>query len=145
MEDLETMNKEVETCARHLGSAQVEVMAYACTAGSFLEGRSFDEKIKRRISKASGGVPAIPTSSAIVEALQSLGLRKLSVATPYTSEVNQRLQTFLEENGFRVLNLAGKQHVDSREIGDDLPEEILDFARQNVSCEADGMLLSCTN
>jgi maleate isomerase len=145
VEALAAMNKEVETCAKYLASAAVDIIVYACTAGSFLEGVAFDEKVKRRISEASGGTLAVPTSSAVIEALRLLGLRKLSVATPYTPEVNVRLQAFLEGNGFQVLNLAGKRHVNSREIGDDLPEAIVEFARENFSPKADGMLLSCTN
>jgi len=142
---LETMNNEVETCAKYLGSAAVDIIVYACTAGSFLEGVAFDEKVKRRISEASGGTLAIPTSSAVIEALRFLGLRKLSVATPYAPEVNARLRVFLEGNGFHVVNLAGQPHADSRQIGDDLPEDIFEVARQHCSPEADGMLLSCTN
>jgi maleate cis-trans isomerase len=142
---LETMNKEVETCAKYLASAAVEVIAYACTAGSFVGGADFDERVRRRISEASGGIPAVPTSSALLQALRLLRLRKLSVATPYTREVNARLWVFLEGNGFHAVNLAGQPHADSRQIGDDLPEDIFEVARQHCSPEADGMLLSCTN
>lgn len=44
-----------------------------------------------------------------------------------------------------MLSLAGRRHVDSRQIGDDAPETILEFAKKNFSLEADGMFLSRTN
>lgn len=145
VEALQQMNADIETAAKYLGSAGVDVIAYACTAGSFLEGVAFDDRVRRRIAAASGGIPAIPTASALVEALRNLGLRKLSVVSPYTAEVNARLRVFLEGNGFQALNLDGRRHVNSREIADDPPEIIWDFARSHCSPQADGMLLSCTN
>lgn len=86
-----------------LAQARVDVVAYACTAGSmFNPVNGLPDEIARRT-----GVPAVTTSAAIIAALKALGATKLSVATPYHAALNDHEAHFLAENGFDVLNLVG--------------------------------------
>jgi maleate cis-trans isomerase len=41
--------------------------------------------------------------------------------------------------------MAGQQLVANLDIGDQTPDQIMDFARHNLAREADGYFLSCTN
>ena len=79
------------------------------------------------------------------EALKLSGIRRVSVVTPYTDAINKRLTAFLEGHGFEVLSMAGQQIVPNLEIGAQTPEVIAAFAKANLSPEADGLFLSCTN
>ena len=142
---LSKMNEELETAAKYVGTAKVDVIAYGCTGGSFLNGIGWDQQLLRRITAASDGIPAVSTSSAMVEALKYFGIKKVSVATPYLDSLNERLQTFLDGNGFSVLSLVGRQLERNTDIGADLPATIVEFAKKNFQPEADGMFLSCTN
>jgi maleate isomerase len=65
--------------------------------------------------------------------------------TPYLDSINERLTAFLEGTGFRVASMAGQQLVANLDIGDQTPEQIVDFARRNLDKSADGYFLSCTN
>lgn len=142
---LERMNEDVETCAQHLGSAAVDVIAYACTGGSVLGGAGYDAELGRRVSKSAGGIPTVTTATAVMEALRKLGVRRVSVATPYPDFVNEKVQDFLQANGFEVLGIAGRGLSLNLDIGADAPETIVAFAREHLSAEADGLFLSCTN
>ena len=56
---------------------------------------------------AKFGVPVSPGISGEVEALKSLGLTKLVVATPHEDTLNERMKAFLEASGFKVLKIQG--------------------------------------
>ena len=119
VEVLEEMNHDLDQCAKHLGSAAVDIIAYACTGGSLLGGVGFDQKVKQCISEVAGGIPAVPTATAVVEALRSLKIQKVSVVTPYPDDINESLRAFLEGSGFEVLGLFGRGHTLNLDIGAD--------------------------
>jgi maleate isomerase len=142
---LEAMNTEAEQAARYVGTAAVDAVAYACTSGSFIGGPGYDQALLARISLAANGVPAVGTSPAMVEALRAVGVRRVSVVTPYTDAINEGLTTFLSAHGFEVLGMAGQQIVPNLEIGAQTPDAIVAFAKANLDPRADGCFLSCTN
>ena len=144
LEGLHRMNAEVEACARYLTTAGVDIIVYGCTSGSFYGGLAHDRKVLDEIARATG-LPAVATTTAAVEAMRLLGMRRLSVASPYLDEVNQRLKAFLEESGFEVLNVAGQQLRGAHDIGEQLPETVLEFSRKACLPEAEGVFLSCTD
>ena len=55
--DSKAMLAHVERAADELGSARVDVLAFACTASSFIEGDQGEAALRRRMEAASG-VPA---------------------------------------------------------------------------------------
>ena len=144
-DDLEAMNLDTEMAARYVGTAEVDAIAYACTSGSFIGGPGYDQDLLARITAEARGVPSVGTSPAMVEALRAVGIRRVSVVTPYTDEINEGLTTFLTVHGFNVLSMAGQQIVPNVEIGAQTPETILAFAKANLDPVADGLFLSCTN
>ena len=75
----------------------------------------------------------------------SLGIKSVAVVTPYLDSINVRLADFLVAAGFEVASMAGQQLVANLDIGDQTPDQIMDFARHNLAREADGYFLSCTN
>ena len=145
LESLETMNEDAQAAARSLGSAGVDVIAYACTSGSFLGGPGYDQALLAQVSAAAGGTQAIGTTPAVIDALHTLGIKSVAVVTPYLDSINVRLADFLVAGGFEVASMAGQQLVANLDIGDQTPDQIMDFARRNLAREADGYFLSCTN
>jgi maleate isomerase len=53
------------------------------------------------------GVPVSPGITGEMEALKSLNIRKVVVATPHEDSLNQRMKVFLEASGFHVLKIEG--------------------------------------
>jgi maleate cis-trans isomerase len=140
------MNGEIESGARYLATAKVDVIAYGCTTGSFYRGPGWDREMLALIS-AEAGVPAVATTPSVVEALRALGARRLSVATPYPEWNNKRLRSYLEAQGFEVLNVDGEPEAaaaGNQGINDQSPQSVVEFAARVCRPEADALLCSCT-
>jgi maleate cis-trans isomerase len=145
-EGMNRMNAEIETGARYLATARVDVIAYGCTTGSFYRGPGWDREMVEMIQRTAG-VPAIATSPSVVEALRSFGARRISVATPYPEWNNQQLRRYLEAMGFEVLNLAAEPVAaasGNQGINEQDPAVVADFASAACRPEADALLCSCT-
>lgn len=140
------MNGEIESGARYLATAHVDVIVYGCTTGSFYKGPGWDTQMLDLIRREAG-VPAVATSPSVVEALRFFGARRISVATPYPEWNNQRLRAYLEAQGFEVLNVEGEPRAaaaGNQGINDQDPETVADFASRVCRPEADALLCSCT-
>jgi len=140
------MNAEIESGARYLATANVDVVVYGCTTGSFYKGPGWDTKMLELIQREAR-VPAVATSPSVVEALRFFGARRLSVATPYPEWNNRRLRAYLEAQGFEVLNVDGEPRAaaaGNQGINDQDPEAVVEFTSRVCRPEADALLCSCT-
>ena len=144
VEDSKAMLQHVERAADELGSAHADVIAFACTASSFVTGVEGEIELRDRIERA-GEAKAVTTSGSVAGALGTLGVRRVAVATPYPDELNVLEKQFLEDEGIEVLTIAGMDIVDAFSIGKVTPQETYDFARRVWQADADGMFISCTN
>ena len=93
-ETTESMNQGAQEAARYLGQAKIDLLVYACTTGSFFEGPAYDEDLLKRLGKEAGA-PAISTSGMAAEALEFLGAKRISVASPYFPWMNRGLAKLL--------------------------------------------------
>jgi maleate isomerase len=140
------MNAEIETGARYLATARVDVISYGCTTGSFFQGPGWDAEMIQLIERTAG-VPAVATSPAVVAGLRAFGARRISVATPYPEWNNRKLRAYLEAVGFEVLSLDAEPVAaasGNQGINDQDPEAIVEFAARVCRPEADALLCSCT-
>lgn len=142
---LERMNEDLATAARHLGSAAVDLVVYACTGGSLINGPGHDLRLAERISTQANGIPAITTTTAVMAALERLALRKLTVLTPYMPTMTNILKRFLQASGYEVVAIAGRNHASNLEIGADAVESIIEFSLNSDRPDSEGFFMSCTN
>lgn len=144
LEDEFKMNLEIERAAAELATTEAGVILYGCTGGSLLEGVGYDKEIIDRIEKQTN-IRATTTSTAMIRALKELDIKKLAVATPYPSWLNDKEREFLEGNGFEVVNIEGLGLTNSTEHHTCTPAETYRFVKQVDSRQADGIFISCTN
>jgi maleate cis-trans isomerase len=143
---MERMNADIESGARYLATARVDVIAYGCTTGSFYKGPGWDTEMLARIERAAG-VPAVATSPSAVAALRFFGAKKLSVASPYPQWNNAKLRAYLEAMGFEVFNVDGEPvaaKAGPQGINDQDPESVIAFASRVCRPEAQALFCSCT-
>ncbi|MCC6943605.1 MAG: hypothetical protein IT335_03450 [Thermomicrobiales bacterium] len=107
---------QLERAASLLAWAEVDVILFACTSGSLVNGPGWDQQLSQRITAASG-IPATTTTSAVLAALRDLDARRLVIATPYLDEINDIERDFFSRSGFEVLAIAGLQCATDYEIG----------------------------
>ncbi len=143
--DLEAMVSHAAKGASDLATAEVDVIAFACTAGSLLHGVDWEQKLRADLEAAAGGIPCITTSSAVIEAFERLNMRRLVVATPYLDVLNRAEKAYFEARGFEVIEIRGLGIHRSVEIGRCYPESALDLALSLPYDQADGVFISCTN
>lgn len=97
------LHDDLDKAMAELVKADVDVIAYACTAGSMTHPpQSLPERMK-----AASGRTGLTTAAAIVTALDALAAKRLAVATPYHEKLDAHERHFLEGCGFEVLAIAG--------------------------------------
>jgi len=141
---LRDMVAESLKAAEDLAAAEVDIIVYGCTTGSLLEGIEWERKLRTSIEEQIR-IKTITTALAVIEALHALNISKLVVATPYIEELNQLERKFLEDSGFRVLNIKGLNIIKNTDIGRQPPWTAYRLVREIFVPEADGVFISCTN
>jgi maleate isomerase len=144
VEELLRMREDCKRASRELKTAEVDVIAYACTSGSFVKGLDFDKKIISEIEEETG-ITATTTSTAVVQALTALKVKKIAVGTPYPDEVNEKGKAFLENSGFTVTAIAGLNVTKAVEFGNQEPYTAYNLAKRINTDDAECIFLSCTN
>jgi maleate isomerase len=144
--DLARLVSEHETlreAVNALSAVAPEVLAYACTSGSFVGGTA-GERAMSVAMEGAGEAPALTTSGALLEALEELGVRRVAVVTPYTKSVTDSLEDFLGEAGIAV---TGRSYLGlTREIWRVPYRDVVGMAREAVADEVpDALFISCTN
>jgi maleate cis-trans isomerase len=107
-------------------------------------GYGSDIEIGTRLS-AKTGIPVAAGITGEVEALRTLGIKKLVVATPHEDELNQRMKKFLGQSGFEVLKIEGYGIRKNSQIAD-LPEHAAYKIAKRLyeqAPEADGVFVPC--
>ena len=91
------------------------------------------------------GVPVSPGITGEVEALKSLGLKKLVVATPHEDTLNERMKVFLENSGFNVLKIRGYGVRKNADLTDMDVHAAYKIAKRlyEEAPEADGVFVPC--
>jgi maleate isomerase len=141
---LAEMEQNVEEEAAKLADAAVDVIGFGCTSGSLFKGLGHDKMIEKRIERASGK-PAVATAGAVVNALKSVKIKNIAVATPYIAEINELEKEFLKANGFNVVDLKGLDLSDNIEIGKIESRTAFKLVTNLKHADADGIFISCTN
>ncbi len=131
---------------RELAEARVDVVAYACTAGSMINPR---HALAAEVERATG-VPLVTTASAIVDALEVLGAKRISIATPYHDALNHHEVAFLQANGIETLAIAGlglgaNGPVDYPLIAQTPLDTIETHVRGTFVAGCDACLITCTD
>lgn len=143
--DLARLVSEHETlteAVRALSAVSPEVVAYACTSGSFVGGGVGERAMAAAMSRA-GEMPALTTSGALLHALHELGVRRVAVVTPYTKSVTDSLEEYLAEGGMEV---CGRSYLGlTREIWRVSYREVVRMAHEASEGTPDALFISCTN
>lgn len=145
-DSLTEMLNSAEQSAKGLSQANPDVIMFACTSGSFINGPGTDLDLAKRIETACG-VPVITTATAARTALTTIGAQKVYAVTPYPKRLNELEVAFLEGNGFTVTGLEAIPCDDTVAIREIPSRRIAELALKNrvAAQKADAVFLACTN
>jgi len=138
------MVQDLEAQSRNLASADVDVIVLGATAPSFLKGLGYDRDVIKRIEAASGK-RATTTSTALIEALQYLGVSRVVLGSAYDDKVNAIARKFLEASGVEVVAAHGLGMVDNLAVGRLDTSSAYDLTRKIDCPDAEAVVLACTN
>jgi maleate isomerase len=138
------MVEDLETQAKLLASADVDVIVLGATAPSFLKGLGYDRELIGKIEAATGK-RATTTSTALVQAIRHIGARRVVLGSAYDDKVNGIAKSFLEASGIEVVDVKGLSLVDNLVVGRLGSETAYDLALKLDHAHADAIVLSCTN
>lgn len=149
------MKKEIDPAVSLIVAVNPDVIVFGDTSGSFIKDLGYDQELIQRINHLTMA-KAITSSTAVIEALKLLNIRKVAVATPYTDEVNEREKRFIEAHRIRVTRIKGLGYYKPVKVfplaskpvsGMGLlnPSVAYKLAQDVNSREAEGIFISCTN
>jgi maleate cis-trans isomerase len=114
---------------------------FHCTDTSMTQGPQGEGKILDIVKDATG-IDTMATSRLVLDALQTLGMTKVVLLTPYTS--NKAVIDYLTAAGITVVQDVALK-LAPKNFGDVTPQDWARLAKENDRPEADGIFLSCTN
>lgn len=134
----------LERAATLLSWAEVDVIVFACTTGSLVNGPGWDQELIARIRMASD-TPATTTATAVLDMMSNVGSERLAIATPYLPELNAIEKTFFDAHGIDVVHIAGLGCATDPEIGRLGPADAVALLETMELDKADTIFISCTN
>ncbi len=136
--------QEIETESQKLADVDVDVIIFPATAPSSRNGPGYDQELIKRISAASGK-PATTASTALLEALRVLSIKRIALGAPWSATVNQSVTAFLQANGVEVLAQEALGIVRNLDIGFLDPQTAYDVGQRVNRPDADAVMLACGN
>ena len=145
-EDAAALERSILAAVASLAPALPDVIAYGCTAGSMIMPLDRLTNAMRDM----GGMPAVATAPALVQALQALGAKRIALATPYHEALNRHEMQFFEANGIETLSCRGlgigvggpHEYINIARVP---REQVLEHARSADHADADALVISCTD
>lgn len=117
---------------------------YACASGSVYIGDQAVAAAIREGARQPETFPVITPVTAVLEALQVLQARRISMLTPYTPQTSLPVAQHFVEHGIEVLSLACLGLQDDRDMARVTPQAICEAAMRASHPEAQALFISCT-
>jgi len=135
-DDIPNVTKEI------LPDQKLDCVAYGCTSGTIAAGyQSIFEKVN--LVKPNTKVTT-PITSAL-NALKALGIKNLSIFTPYTDEINQSVINYFKiQGGIEILELSYFDIASDLDIGKVDPQHLFETLSQIDLSKSDALFVSCT-
>lgn len=135
---------DIESESRKLADADVDAIVLAATAPSSRNGIGYDNELIERIETASG-CRATTASTALIQALTALAVKRLVIAAPWSDATNVTTAAFIEASGFTVLAHQALGHVSNLEIGLLDEQTAFDMGVAVDQPQAQAVMLACGN
>lgn len=142
-EGLRAMNQGVAAAAELIASVTPDVVAFACTSGSFIDGEAGLSAQIDQIAAVTG-CPVVATSRCIIEAMASLHLTRIALATPYLDSINEAEWDYLSGHGLTVTAMRGLG-LSGKAIREVTPEAVAALVRATDTPDSEAIFVSCTD
>jgi maleate isomerase len=145
-EELSAMDGESSRCAAELADARVDVMGYACLVAIMSQGAGYHRESEARLARVAlaegADAPVVSSAGALVEALSTMGARKVAIVTPYVQSLTRLVVDYIEHEGYEVTDCISLGIADNLEVGRRDPLALVEIAQGLDVAGADAVVLS---
>ena len=137
-EELAAMDAQSLRCAAELADARMDVMGYACLVAIMATGLGYHRVSEGRLAEASaaagGNCPIVTSAGALVDGINLLHAKRISIVTPYMRPLTDLVVQYIESEGIAVHDSIALEIPDNLEVGARDPMALLrDVERLDVS------------
>ena len=142
-ENLIKMAETVTEVSRDiLPDEKLDCVVYGCTSGTIASGY---ESIKEKINIAKPEAKVVTPSSAAVNALRKMNVKKVSIFTPYSQKLNNDVVDYFKKENFIVTSNSYFDILYDNDIAKVDPDYLFEVITKMDLGEAEAIFLSCTN
>jgi maleate isomerase len=125
-----------------LPDEKLDCVVYGCTSGTIASGY---DSIKNKINLAKPEAKVVTPSSAAVNALRKMNVKKVSVFTPYSEKLNNDVVDYFKKENFTVTSNSYFDILYDNDIAKVDPDYLFEVITKMDLVEAEAVFLSCTN
>ncbi len=125
-----------------LPDEKLDCVVYGCTSGTIASGY---DSIKNKINLAKPEAKVVTPSSAAVNALRKMNVKKVSVFTPYSEKLNNDVVDYFKKENFIVTSNSYFDILYDNDIAKVDPDYLFEVITKMDLGEAEAVFLSCTN
>ena len=141
-ETLKKMANDIPKVTKNiLPDQKLDCVAYGCTSGTIAAGYS---SIFEKVNLAKPNTKVTTPITSAVNALKVLKIKKLSVFTPYTDEINQSVINYFKKEDIEISELTYFNIASDLDIGKVDPEHLFDVLIKKSLSNDDALFVSCT-
>ena len=124
-----------------LPDQKIDCVAYGCTSGTVAAGY---EIIKSKINLAKPDAKVTTPITSTITALKKLGIKKISIFTPYTKTINDSVINYFKKENITINSLTYFDIASDLDIGK-VDENYLFEVLSKINLEdSDALFVSCT-
>ena len=141
-ETLKKMADDIPKVAEDiLPDQKLDCVAYGCTSGTIAAGY---QSIHDKVNSAKPNTKVTTPITSAINALKSLKIKRLSIFTPYTDEINKSVINYFKKENIEINELSYFDIASDLDIGKVDPNYLLDVLAKKDLSNSDALFVSCT-
>ena len=124
-----------------LPDQKLDCIAYGCTSGTIAAGYS---SILEKVNIAKPNTKVTTPITSAIKALKKLNIKKISIFTPYTDEINQSVLGYFKKENIDVTSLSYFDIASDLDIGKVDADYLFEVLSNIDLSESDALFVSCT-
>ena len=124
-----------------LPDQKLDCVAYGCTSGSIAAGY---DSICEKVNKAKPNTKVSTPITAAIKGMKKLGIKNLSIFTPYTSEINDSVADFFNKENFKINDMNYFDIASDLDIGKVDSNHLFSVLKKIDLSKSDALFVSCT-
>jgi len=141
-ETLKKMAEDIPKVTENiLPNQKLDCVAYGCTSGTIAAGY---QSIYDKVNLAKPNTKVTTPITSAINALKKLNIKKISIFTPYTDEINQAVINYFKKENIEIVELSYFNIASDLDIGKVDSSHLFDVLVKKDLSKSDALFISCT-